>query len=234
MALFIPGKINMTRRHAAMQTALYHARKNRLARLADGAAAPASATWDPATKVHGTLTNSDLTFTATAGQSSGAMGKSGASTGKRMLSFLALTNTGVDITSLDYVGVGPANFQLADVNGGAQELIVLPSSKCYSEGQIADFANTDGWPGFWVTRPDPLRIDLIIDFTAGKFYLRYGTLDWNASASVNPTTGVGGIALSAGTLGKALFPVVRLADNTEHVTINTQPDNLPSGVTAWG
>lgn len=236
MALFIPGTINAKRRRAAMQSALYTARKNRLVRLGGGedAGPPPSATWNPATFVHGALSNSNLTYTTAHQSSGGAMGMSGASAGKRMVSFSVLTDGGQDITSLDYVGVGPANFQLNDVNGGAQEFIILPSGKCYSEAQVADFGNTDGWPGFWVTHPTALRIDLIIDFTAGTAYARYAGLDWNASALANPTTGVGGIALGSGTVGKALFPVVRLADDYEHVTLNTQPDNLPSGVTVWG
>jgi hypothetical protein len=43
MTIFIPGKVNRKRRHAAMQTALYHARENRKDRADPNTYAPSSA-----------------------------------------------------------------------------------------------------------------------------------------------------------------------------------------------
>lgn len=230
MALFIPGTANVKRRRAAMQAALYHARKHRIERASGGA--PVSSQWNPADLTHITLSNGGLTAngTATAG---GVRGLIGHNSGKRMLSFSILCDTG-DLASLDFFGVGPLDNPIGDVNGGAPEVIMLPNFNVYSEGSLGGSGGGGNWPGGFSAAHPAVRLDLVIDFVNGKAFYRYNGLDWNASATANPTTNVGGYTISAGTLAKTLYPYIRLAEAGSHVTLNTQPDNIPSGVVAWG
>jgi len=172
-----------------------------------------------------------MTVTGTNGVNGGIRGTQSHSSGKVMIQFSLLCTGSVD--GLDYVGVGTAADTLGLASGSQDQAIMISSMAVFSDGFITNNGGTGGWPTAWVTNPETV-LDLAIDFTAGTFWFRYDGGNWNGSATANPATNIGGYALGAGTVGKALLPYVRCTNANCSITINTGPGSLPSGFSTWG
>lgn len=141
MAQFITGKPNSKRRRAAMQTALYHARKNRVARIVaaivkgvtgslattgtqDTFAAAGVATQftpttlDPATVTNGTLSNGNLTYAGTTGIGGAVATKSHASSTGKWYFEVQLLAKGDNGNGVDGFGVAGPTATFANLSTG--------------------------------------------------------------------------------------------------------------------
>lgn len=128
MALFILGKVNPKRRRAAMQAALYSARKDRVEKLSSNSAPPPGSTFDDATEVNGTLSTDKYTFTANSATEGGCFGKKSHTSGKWYFEMQVVTHGATGTTGFG-IGVPTSNLTF---DGSGHVYLFTNSGDVYS------------------------------------------------------------------------------------------------------
>lgn len=166
------------------------------------------------------LSNNNLTATGGDGNSAGARGLVGHSTGKVQLQFVATLLGG-----LDYVGVGGLGATLATASGSQNEMIIITAGNIFSGN-----GTTGGAIGGIAGPTFPATYDMCIDFTTNLFWIRANNGQWNGSPTADPVAEVGGLTnIAIGTL----FPFIMITGTGANVTLNTAPSPLQAGYSAW-
>ncbi len=235
MSLFIPGKPSVKRRRAAMQAALYHARKRRIDLVTGGddGGEPEpidyGAQWDPSSIV-GSMTVSEDGFTVSTtdeGQHNAIRCATGHATGSHYIEFQdVLLNEG-----LTFVGLGKASS--VPQNGGAVDgIICLTQDETVCNGQQFSLVLS---PAIETAK----TVSFAINRALGKIWVRENLRAWNVGlgGTQDPATGQGGISLDASVTG-TLFPMCRLRKTTDLVRARLATvhflNPVPAGYDPWG
>lgn len=179
-------------------------------------------TLDPTNKaVAGSLSNGNLTYSATANSWQTARGISAKSTGK--FYFEAYVVSG----GYCIFGVGNASLSLA-VNAYVGS---TANSYGYQSGQILyNGAGTAGYPAYTTGGYAGIAVDIALL----RMWVRAGASAWNSDATANPTTGVNGINISGITAPLyAAYATFGSAVITANFGTTPFQIAIPSGYTGW-
>jgi hypothetical protein len=161
-----------------------------------GAAAVASAGFNPATVVNVALTNNNLTVThITATGGSGARVLPVASTGKYYFEVKTVSGNG----DSDMIGLLVSNSPYSDLNSAINCVAVLKQGGMIFANNIDTTKTVQGA----IVANDVLGF--AVDFTARRAWIRRNATLWNNDVTANPETGVAGVVVAAVV---AMSPVV--------------------------
>ena len=162
-------------------------------------APPVVAAWNPADKSAAvTLSNSNLTVT-TSGNNTGARTTVAASSGKL---YFEISSTGIS----GYIGLGLAAMPF---NATTSAVGVAPSSG-WIQVNGASVLNIGGLAS---------TVSVAVDLDAKRIWFRSAPSgNWNANATYNPATNVGGVDISA--LSGPLYPMVTALLASNNATAN--------------
>lgn len=151
-----------------------------------------------------TLSNGNLTVTAASGTSRGVRGTKGLFTGKNYWEGTVVVQTSI----ADLIGIGTFSAPLG-VAGGACAVI--------RGGQVS-INGSFGVSFGPLVNGDVIQIASDLDARLIWFRIPRISPNWNANASANPTTNVGGLSISS--LVGALFPFAGMANAGDSWTAN--------------
>ncbi len=219
MAPFIPGKVNAKRRHAAMQAALFYARKNRVQKLSGPSFA--GTTWNIADKNAGmTLSGDFLTVT-------GASGNMG---------IRAIKSLGAGKVYLEYSNILSGGASGNYGFGSADTGLSTNGSDWFGLGPSGNFQGNSIIGGGMATGTDGHTLGMAVDIDNGFWWTTYDGINWNNVAGADPHTGAHPVGINSGG-AKPYFPFVFL-QNGGHCTINAGSSafafSVPTGFKAWG
>ena len=198
-----------------------------------GSAGGGASSFNPADiNANAALSNANLTVTGVNASNGGVRGTKGYSSGKVVIGFTNVTVT----DNLDYLGVGTLLDTLGLASGTQDQAIMCgqPGNAftSFSDGTLG----TVNPPTLETSWGANCSLDLALDLVNNKFWWRYNGGGWFGSnnTTANPATNTAGWSLGATTIGKTLYPYVRVTTASAHMTLNPNPTNLPAGFSAWG
>lgn len=184
--------------------------------------------WNPSeTNANLTLSNGNLTATATAGNYLNTLGDTSASAGNLYFELQNIV-AGNDDTGVGVASVLPTagNYVGTDTNGIAS---YFKSGGVYTDGHDVN-SSDDTVTGDFAAVAISITNKLI-------WFYSSATSRWNASATADPATGTGGISIS-GLASFTLYPAYTTDSTDDSGTlVTTSADfklGLPTGFVAWG
>lgn len=194
-----------------------------------------AATLDPAHTVNGTLSNGNLTVTATVNNCQSNSTNSYAATGKYHLEFTVITSTGDGSIAVGLVGSGHTTGVGVIFGQDATGYALWSGLRSRVQPYFNGVNGTAVAQGF--TQGDTVAIE--IDFGAQLLWyqnLTAGYNQWNGSGTANPTTGVGGLSY-AGLVNSPYFFCLNPYSTPDAITINFGATGFvktpSSGFQAW-
>ena len=186
-------------------------------------------TFDPASVVGGALSNSDLKFTQSGGQGSGAFSTYGQSSGKYYFEFKfnnTNDNSGFGLTNqvtTSWFGNATGNYLGGD-GGGLGFYAQFGSGSIYT-------SNAQAVSGIG-SNSNTADYCFAVDCDNGSFWCRKDGGNWNNNGSANPATNTGGVTLPPG----LVYLVVGCRNSGEWVDLNLGQSafaqSVPSGFTS--
>jgi len=191
---------------------------------------PEPVTWS-ATDKHASISVSggNLTAQAVAGGWKSARATKSRSSGKYY--FEATLGSG-DLG----VGLANATASLGNYTGADGNGVFLYAHPSIGGGVFIGGGGVGAWTSGTIAGGDVIQV--VVDLDAKKLWAkRTSDANWNASASANPVTGVGGHDISGPATGGALFPSVSIQSTGTPVTANfgasAYAGTRPQGYLAW-
>lgn len=186
-------------------------------------AAPKPASFDPAKTGAGiTLSNANRTATSNgAGRLGHTRSTLGVTTGKYVASFLIGSSGGINL-----VGFVAASQPVAAQLGNGTATVGIDADGAIYANSFASI----GHVGAGLVAGDTLW--LAVDASTRQFWVRRNTALWNSSATANPATAAGGIALPTGLTG-AIHLAYEPVTVAKSVTLDVNPAGKPTGFAGW-
>lgn len=186
-------------------------------------------TWNSADKsANISLSNGDLTATATSASDGGVRGTSSKSTGKLYVEFTVGANFGTADGSFG-ITTGSSNLATIGVNGASGFYVYQQSGNIWASG-----SSTGKSLGGYTTGD---VVSMAVDFTNMRGWFRKNGGNWNNDGTADPATNTGGVDIS-GTFGSAAAYLVQTSNNNgAAATLNCGAQSLsrpmPSGFDTW-
>lgn len=192
-------------------------------------------TWDPAhTNTSLTLSNANLTITETGAFNAGTVATQGQSVGLRYWEVLSVAQSGAGDSNC-VVALGDTTYRATGGAGPGSPGVTTHSLGMYNSGQVY---NNSGIVATYDAFVPGNVVRVAWNATSQRLWIAVAGGNWNASAPANPTTGVGGLDISAylsGTLYPAAgYAAVSAGSSTVNFGHTGFTYTVPAGYVAYG